>query len=76
LLGNITGKLYTKKHVKKSPKKLAGCPDSALLEELERIDGECSKYDIRFVAIEDNEEVNLVKNRKQQQNLCTVQYSF
>ena len=35
------------------------CTDAALLEELERIDGECSKYDIRFVAIEDNEEVNM-----------------
>ncbi len=31
--------------------------DAALLEKLERIDGESSKYDIRFVAIEDNEEV-------------------
>jgi len=26
-----------------------------LLEELERIDGECSKYDIDFVSVEDNE---------------------
>ena len=27
-----------------------------LLEELERIDGECSKYGIDFVAVEDNAE--------------------
>lgn len=26
-----------------------------MLEELERIDGECSKYDIDFVSVEDNE---------------------
>ena len=27
-----------------------------MLDELERIDGECSKFDIDFVAVEDNEE--------------------
>ena len=30
--------------------------DEVLLTELEKIDGECSKYDIDFVKIEDNEE--------------------
>ena len=30
--------------------------DEALLTELEKIDGECKKYDVDFVKIEDNEE--------------------